>query len=82
MITYHEKGDSEVLPSRGLHGAENGSDHGAADPHERDHHHEPADAEIEKKSQTSIPLISYQSLWKEFYLIVMRYCMLRSGLRD
>ena len=59
MITYHEKGDSEVLPSRGLHGAENGSDHGAADPHERDHHHEPADAEIEK-NQTSIPLISYQ----------------------
>ena len=45
MFTYHEEGDCEVLTAGGLHGAEDGSHDGTADPHERDHYHEPPDTE-------------------------------------
>ena len=45
ILTDHEERHGEVLAARGLHGAEDGADHGAADADECDHDDEPADAD-------------------------------------
>ena len=65
-LTDHEKGDSEVFPPTGLHGTEHRPHHGTADPHEGDHHDEPADGDClggcQATARLGLGLILYQGL--------------------